>query len=233
MAKKPTERPSYGELIQLVSGVLARLDPGSVPELIASTRERSRPVSAPTGPSASLDDSATISEADLPASRGLPAWLVVLTLACVALFVAGLVVYLQRPDGGAAADKPGPATPTGMFMIRHSDGSPWLLVDQKPVSAAAYRQVFADHQQPGGPDDPVVWVSYDQARSFARTRGGRLLRDNEWEAAAAEPGFVASDALVEWVESPEGKRTVRGRGKTAVRPDKEQKDVTFRMARDI
>src|SRR5262245_27122418 len=40
MAKKPAERPGYPDLIQRVTGLLARIDPGSVPELIASSRER-------------------------------------------------------------------------------------------------------------------------------------------------------------------------------------------------
>jgi hypothetical protein len=35
------------------------------------------------------------------------------------------------------------------------------------------------------------------------------------------------------VESPEGQRQVRQHGKTETRADKEHKDVTFRMARDI
>ena len=44
----------------------------------------------------------------------------------------------------------------------------------------------------------------------------------------------AVDHLFEWVESPEGKRIVRQRGKPAqLRPDKDQKDITFRMAKDI
>src|SRR5689334_4851495 len=47
MAKKPGERPSYPELIQRLTGLLARIDPGSVPELIASARERSRPFRIP------------------------------------------------------------------------------------------------------------------------------------------------------------------------------------------
>ena len=34
-------------------------------------------------------------------------------------------------------------------------------------------------------------------------------------------------------ETPEGKREVRQHGKTQTRPDKGQKDVTFRVAKDI
>src|SRR5829696_4554029 len=42
MAKKPNERPSYSDLIDRLTGLLARIDPGSVPQLIATSRERSR-----------------------------------------------------------------------------------------------------------------------------------------------------------------------------------------------
>src|SRR4051812_25843145 len=92
MAKKPLERPSYQELIQRMTGILARLDPGSVPELIVATRDRSRPIVIPTGPGASLGGS-TLSDGDLPVVRGgLPAWLIMFSLACLGLFVAGLVV---------------------------------------------------------------------------------------------------------------------------------------------
>lgn len=231
MEKKPADRPGYAELIQRLTGILARLDPGSVPELIASSRERSRPnLAIPTGPSASLD-SASLS--DLPTSRGLPVWLIVLTALCLALFVAGLVVYMQRDTTPAAPDKTGaaPAPPAGMLLVTKPDGSPWLYVDARPVSAGAFRTVFADHA--GSGDDPVVLISYDQARSYAGTRDRRLLRGDEWDAAAGLPAFVIADGLSEWVESPEGKREVRRRGKTEVRPDGPQKDVTFRMAKDI
>jgi serine/threonine-protein kinase len=233
MAKKPAERPSYAELIQRLTGVLARLDPDSVPELIASSRERSRPnMVAPTGPSASLSHSDTVG--DLPASRGLPVWLLVLTVACVALFVAGLVVYLQREPGAPDnTTKTGalPTPPSGMLLVNHPDGSPWLFVDAKPVTAGAYKAVFADHE--GSGDAPVTMVSYDQARSFAGTHSRRLLRDDEWTAAAGLPQFVAADGLYEWVESPEGKREVRAKGASQIRSDAPQKDVTFRMAEDI
>ena len=88
------------------------------------------------------------------------------------------------------------------------------------------------HEQPGAADGPVVMVSYDGARSYASTRGGRLLRSEEWDAAVVTPGVVVADGVLEWVESSEGKRTVRQHGKVLQRPDKEQKDVTFRVAKD-
>jgi hypothetical protein len=48
------------------------------------------------------------------------------------------------------------------------------------------------------------------------------------------PNFTVRDGLFEWVDSPDEKqKTVRAHGKTATRTDTKQKDVTFRMAKDI
>jgi len=93
--------------------------------------------------------------------------------------------------------------------------------------------VFAAHDQAGKPDDPVVNVSYNEARSFVKTRGQRLLTPEEWDAAAVTPGFVIDDDVFEWVDSPdEKKKQVRQHGKLQTRPDQKQKDVTFRLAKD-
>ena len=262
MAKKPAERPSYLDLTQRLSGVLARLDPGSVPDLLAS-RERSRPFIAANlpangGAAVAPEEPGTVSDGGFdqaaaggPPSARLPAWLVVLTLASLALFVAGLVAYLTRAeapaksaggsgsgsDGGfAVIDRPGGSNANDaksiMIMVKHPDGSPWFLVDGAPVPAAAFKRLFSTHAQPGAADAPTVLVGYDGARSYASTRGGRLLRSDEWDAAVTTPGVVVIDGLYEWVESPEGKRTVRQHGKALQRPDKEQRDVTFRVAKD-
>ena len=260
MAKKAGERPSYVELTQRLSGILARLDPGSVPELIAVSRERSRPNLMPSGASGALlgrdpDDGATVSDGIGHAQRaGLPAWLVVLTLASLALFVAGLVAFMTRgdpptkPTPGSAGSGSGSSggftvvdrtidggldSSSTMVLVSHPDGKPWFMVDEVTVRAADFKKLFSTHDQPGDPNGPVVQVSYDGARSYASTRGGRLLRSDEWDAAVVTPGVVVTDGLFEWVESPEGKRTVRQHGKTLVRPDKEQKDVTFRVAKDL
>jgi serine/threonine-protein kinase len=268
MAKKAGERPGYPELISRLTGVLARLDPGSVPELIAATRERSRPnmLAAPSGPGASLGPrpstslgdsrSRDVSDVDLPVAKsGLPAWLIMFSLACIGLFVAGLVVYLQRGDAGDGAATgsgsagsgavvtplpvpvdaaaPAPVVPAGMIVVRKPDGTAWFYVDANPVTSAQFKTVFADHKQSGKPDDPVVMIKYDEARSYARTKGGRLLRAAEWDAASTTPGFIAADGVFEWVEPGADKVNVKKHGKGAARPDGAQKDVTFRMAKDI
>jgi serine/threonine-protein kinase len=256
MAKKPAERPGYAELIQRITHLLARLDPGSVPELIASSRERSRPFRIPIDAAGSLEGGATISDGDMPAMRraGLPAWLIVFSVLSLGLFVAGLVVYLGRdsapattatpPDpgsGSSGASLPPPAVdaavtakaPPGMILVKAPDGREFA-VDEKPVTLTAYRTVFADHKQSGGPDDPVVLIKYDEARSFAKTKGNRLLRADEWQLASTTAGFVVSPAgIMEWVEPRDDKKNVMQHGKSEVRPNKEFKDVTFRMAHDI
>ncbi len=270
MSKSADERPSYAELVARVTQLLARLDPGSVPEIVASTRERSRPNISLAGPSAPLPTPAAVSpaysdvddEPFVPPRNGLPVWLLMVTLASIALFVAGLVTYLGRED--TAPPKPvsasGSASPSasasqsgsgsgsgsasdsgsgsgsarlGMILVKRTDGSPWFYVDAEPITAAAYQTVFADHTQPGAPTDPAIDVSYDEARSFAKTRAGRLLRSDEWDAASVTPGVRTHPGTLEWVESPEGKRTVRQHGKTLVRPDNPQHDVSFRVAKDL
>jgi serine/threonine-protein kinase len=252
MAKKPGERPSYNDLIERLTGLLARLDPGSVPQLIATSRERSRPFSIPQGAAAPLEGGATISDGELAAvpTSGLPAWLIVFSLACAALFVTGLVVYLGRDSGEptTTAPQPGsgaigsadtvtpdaapPKVPAGMILVKLADGRQ-LYVDAQPVSAERFRKVFADHKQNGKPEDAVVLIKYDEAQAFARTSGGRLLRADEWTAASTTPGFISMDGMWEWVESPKENRSVVQHGKSQPRPDKEHKDVTFRMAMDI
>jgi serine/threonine-protein kinase len=278
MAKKPAERPSYDELIAQLSHIAARLDPVAAPLLVAS-RDRSRPIVLPAGPDRSKDapapiaapevtgahahDAAAASEVELPRA-GLPGWLVAFTFVCIALFVAGLVVYLRR-DGdasalGAAASSPprdarsvavatdsqpeapppAPMTPplpapaSDMVLVRKPDGTPWFYVDAQPVTVAAFHQLFGRHEQVGSPEDAVVMVSYNEARSYVTTRGGRLLTSDEWDSASTTPGFQVSGDLLEWIESPDEKNKVaRQHGKTSVRPDKPQKDVTFRMAKQL
>jgi serine/threonine-protein kinase len=244
MAKKPAERPSYDGLIAQLTQLLSRIDPAAVPMLLAS-RDRSRPIAVLTSAAAPAADPAGGSSpaieagrAELP-SAGLPGWLVALTFVCIVVFVAGLVVYLRRdaeaqprPVGAAAATST--ASPPEMMLVRGADGAPWFYVDVRPVTAAAFRQLFAHHDQTGDDGDPVVMISYNEARSYAKTRGGRLLSSDEWTQASATPGFTPARDLFEWVESADDKRKlVRQAGKSLARPDTRQNDVTFRMAKPL
>ena len=263
MAKKASDRPAYDDLIAQLTQIVARLDPTAVPLLISS-RERSRPNEIPgsrfgRAPSKSLDDSQTVSDGELDSlpPRALPGWLIGVTLLCIALFAAGLVVYLRRETGEAQADGPGSGklgggtalpTPDGpvvtplfdaspppnMLLVAKADGSPWFYVDANPVTVTAYRELFAKHDPSANPQDAVTNITYTEAKSYVKTRGGRLLTSQEWERAAVTPNFTVRDGLFEWVDSPEEKqKTVRAHGKTLNRPDGKQKDVTFRMAKDI
>ncbi len=258
MSKKPAERPNYDDLTNQLGMVIARLDPNAVPMLVSSSRDRSRPFTLPPESSSSRDESATVSDGGMSAGavpRAFPIWLVFVTLLSLAAFAAGLVVYLRKGDtaaaGGGSATPVTPAdaatgsasgsagvdaataVPAGMLVVKKKDGSPWFYVDAQPTRLAEYRKVFAKHEQDGKPEDAVVNLSYTEAKSYALTRGARLLTSEEWDAAAVTAGFVVEDGTFEWVDSPdEKKRIVRHHGKTATRPDQKQKDVTFRTARN-
>jgi serine/threonine-protein kinase len=268
MSKKPAERPSYDELIAQLTHIAARLDPSAAPLLVAS-RDRSRPIQLPPISDRPRDDPSASavpepgptgaalasdpSQLELPRA-GLPGWLVALTFVCIALFVAGLVVYLRRDDASSRASPPTgmtgpaqpgdtgsattvadepPAPPAPMVLVHKPDGSPWFYVDPQPVTARAFRQLFDKHEQAGSAGDAVVMVSYTEARSFAKTRGGRLLTSEEWDSASTTPGFRVSGDLLEWVESPDEGKIARQHGKSIVRPDKPQMDVTFRLAKQL
>ncbi|MCX5747262.1 MAG: serine/threonine-protein kinase [Proteobacteria bacterium] len=273
MAKKPDQRPTYDELVERTSNIVARLDPDAVPKMLAS-RERSRPIpiaeiARQAARAQSLADqdhgSPTVSDGDLQAAvdraeradraqaSRFPGWLVVFTILCVGLFGTGLAFYLRAPkvapvvapakpsvDAGVVAPASSPdarpvdaTIPKNMLLVRKPDGTPRFYVDAQPTQVGTFRETFAKHEQVGKPEDPVVGVTYNVARSYVKTKGGRLLTSDEWTAASVTPGFVVVDGIFEWVDSPdEKKRQVRQHGKTLVRPDKEQPDVTFRMARD-
>lgn len=257
MSKKPAERPGYVELVEQLSAILARLDPGSVPMLINSARERSRPnmILPPEGGAPllnnTMDRSATVSDGGdlsfVPPPRAFPGWLVAVTLACITLFVAGLVVYVRAPDGasppasdaGSAAGAGSSAAgakggaPVGMLAVKKPDGTVAFYVDAQPLSAATYGKFDPKHVQDGKPDDAVVGISYNNARSYVGSFGGRLMTSAEWDAAAVTPGFIMPPNILEWVDSPDEKKKVtRSHGKNVIRPDEKQKDVTFRMARN-
>jgi hypothetical protein len=182
----------------------------------------------------------------------------------VLVFVAGLFMYLGggaaplapvdaavvSGDAAAAAAAPattpdaGPARPTpppGMVLIEKPDGTPWLFVDARPVTHAAYAGVFPKHKKPspGQGERPVTGVAYTFARAYAQSTGKRLLRPDEWDAAAATTGVVVDSAAWEWVDAAGDKkhgkdaRRVMAPGRTQSRAAGAHKDVTFRLAQDL
>jgi tRNA A-37 threonylcarbamoyl transferase component Bud32 len=219
---------------------------------------------APDGPSLT----------DVPVRRRLPGWLWLVTVLAVLVFVAGLFMYMG--GGGAAAPAgyrdaaiasdvsdaaaavapapPGPdaaparpTPPPGMVLIEKPDGTPWLFVDARPVTHAAFVKVFPKHKKPAaGPaaaqgERPVTAVPYTFARAYAQSTGKRLLRPDEWDAAAATTGVVVDSAAWEWVDAGDGKdgkggkdaRRVMAPGRTQSRAAGAHKDVTFRLAQDL
>jgi hypothetical protein len=251
MAKKPAERPGYDELIAQLTQIVGRLDPAAVPLLIAA-RDRSRPIPLPPIERRSDEAAAADAASAEPAMprAGLPGWLVALTFVCIALFVTGLVVYLRSGSGAAsgatgaasahgppASGATAPAAPGDTVVVHRSDGTPWFVVDARPVSDAAFRQVFRDHTQTVAPSGAVVMVSYNDARAYAGTRDGRLLTPDEWDAALHTPGVQPAGELLEWVESPEvgdeKTKLVRQIGASQTRPDQAHPDVTFRVKKPL
>ncbi|MDX2090084.1 MAG: bifunctional serine/threonine-protein kinase/formylglycine-generating enzyme family protein [Kofleriaceae bacterium] len=259
MAKKAADRPSYDDLVDQLAHIVARLDPSAAPRLAAASRDRSRPIALPPNVSRGgmrSDAAPAVSDASLDQlpERAIPAWVLFFTLACVGLFATGLVMYMQK--GGEAqapaTNPPAPApattvdaavttvtpdaldTPAGMLLVTMKTGEK-LLVDARPISLDNYRAVFAKHDQPGKPDDAAVNISYTEAKSYALTKGRRLLTSAEWDAAAVTAGFVVADGRWEWVDSPdEKKKTVRQHGsKAQTRTDAKAADVTFRTAKSL
>jgi formylglycine-generating enzyme required for sulfatase activity len=119
-----------------------------------------------------------------------------------------------------------------MLLVKH-DGKAMYFVAAHPVSLSAFKEMFGGHKQDGKPDTAVTNVSYDEARSYVSSHGGRLLRDAEWDVAAVTPGFVVETDVLEWVEADGDKRVARQHGKHEVKPGKGENDVTFRMAKDL
>jgi serine/threonine-protein kinase len=187
---------------------------------------------------------------------GPPRWSLALTALCAVFFVGTAIFYFTRsgasrgatpppppPDAGAVVtpvvdaaptNKVVPPTPEGMVLVKRFDGSPWFFVDAEPVTHKDYAAFYRKHRIPknaGG--KPVTEVEYTFARAYAQTGHKRMLRDEEYDAAARTVGFVAAPGLWEWVDAgKDPQSTVRQPGKTATRTGA-PKDVTFRFAMDL
>lgn len=206
--------------------------------------------SAPQQAPGYAEDDAGLSRLPPPS---IPRWAIAVTLFSLALFISGLVVYLSRdteasppaapaPIPSVSVDAPpppvdappaAPEAPPGMVAVNDRETGKLLFwVDSRPVTAEAFRSVFADHKQ--REDLPeVVSVSYTRARSYATTVKARLLTSAEWEKASTTPGVIVVDKLSEWVEGENGKRVSRNHELSTTREDKPFPNVTFRLVRDL
>jgi len=206
-------------------------------------------------PDASLDGSS------LGVTRpGLPRWLIVVSVLAFLVLAAGAGVYFLgggsgKADGGMApvvtldaapASKPPdaaparpakPTPPAGMALVEKPDGTPWFFVDVAPVTHGAYARAFPKQKKPSPALDPqaVTGVAYNFARAYAQMTDKRLLTAGEYDAAITAAGVEPLAAAAwEWVDSGDAeKKTVRGPGRKATRAQTGQKDVTFRLARDL
>lgn len=99
----------------------------------------------------------------------------------------------RGPDGGGPPGEPAPEpTPSSA-----TTSVPAFLIDVYEVSARAYAACVAEGKcspaksdadctvAAGHGDHPANCVSIDQARAFCAARGKRLVKNDEWTAAAA------------------------------------------------
>jgi serine/threonine-protein kinase len=247
MHKSPDARPGYPDIVDRLEDVRGRLArrPSSAivqPAPAAPPPPPTRPLEATPRPPSNL-------------------WLWLVSLASMAVLAAGLgltVLGGRRsataalpPDAGTAVpDAPARARPpeapapapavdphAGMLAVARASGKA-LWVDRLPVANRAYAELTRGHRYaPEDADKPVVGVSFEAARAYARARGRRLLRPDEWPAARDTLGFIPAGMRIwEWVDdgAPGAKeRPVwrvpdeRARKKAAG-----ERDVTFRLALD-
>ena len=259
MAKKSKDRPGYQEVISTLSGIVERLQHGGS----ASSPQMAAAASAP----ATVDPTPFVGgkrprESDAPPAARSSGWLIAVTVLSALVFAAGLGLLLFGPRAEGAETpvarpavpppppdaapppkpKPDPVAPAGMLLVRKPDGAPWMFIGAAPVSLGDYSTARPTEKKPGRNKrenrKPVLQVSYDQARSYALSAGGRLPTPEEYAAAAALEGFTAPPKLLEWVDDgargAQTPRSVRGAPDVAdkLRPTPHA-NVTFRLARDL
>jgi eukaryotic-like serine/threonine-protein kinase len=189
------------------------------------------------------------------ARGGPPRWTIALTALSAAFFVFGAIFYLTRdgashgatptppPDAARVAtapdappaQKPPPAAPAGMILVTKSDGTPWFFVDKQPVTNKDYAAFYRKHKIPkNGADKPVAGVDYTFARAYAQTVHKRMIRAEEYEAAARASGFAMPPGMMEWVDAGKDPQDMlRSPGKIATTKTVAEADITFRFAQDL
>ena len=214
-------------------------------------------VGADAPPAFEDDGSSTRAAIAAVGGPGLPRWVWIVTALAVIVFVIGLVRFLGRGDAAAPTTvapgvavqdagppppidapppPPLPTAPDGMVLVLRADGTPWLFVDARPVTAREWAKGFPKLKAPKAAalELPVVNAPYNFAKAYAQTVGKRLLTDAEWQAAIATSGVVASPTMFEWIAPAVGKQApVRAPGKQAQRALAGGADVTVRLGRDL
>jgi serine/threonine-protein kinase len=259
MDKSPAARPSYVDLIEELEQVRARL--------LSATAGRppTVPVTTSTSkPSRRMETKPLPAPASSPPPQRI--WLWALTALSVLAFLVGVGVTavdlirqpersaaaatsvdarpvvvvtpppLQRPDAGVVSAL---AAPDGMIVVRDPNGQAQFFVDRLPVSHRQFAAFVKSHKIPSGEADrPVTSVSFDAARGYARQRGKRLLRIDEWQSALDTLGFVPAGMRTwEWVD--DGVAKPKTRPVRRVNDGREQrkpagdKTTTFRLAQDL
>jgi hypothetical protein len=195
-------------------------------------------------------------------------WLVVVTVISALIFLTGAGMKLfgtstaskgggapsATQDGGVGVrlvvDDPGAKDPppksvvidppTGMLLVKDGLGRPQFFVDRAVVTNAAYHDWLPSYRfKASDADRPVVGVPYDMAAQYATSRGKRLLRVSEWQAALDTPNFVPAGMLVwEWIDDASSSaapdravRAVNG-GEKRIKSTGDP-SVTFRLAQDL
>jgi serine/threonine-protein kinase len=202
-------------------------------------------------------DASTGGSLDLPRAAGLSRGLVAVTVVSAAIFVVGLALLLfgpmpERPEAQAAPPPPdgGPAPradaavlveqtrppPPGMLAVPAEGARAAFFVDRAPVTNREYAEFKKSHRfARKDAERPVTGVPFAYAVEYAKFRGKRLLRVEEWAAASSVPSFVLGGMkLYEWVDDgarDAGDRPVRGvNGAAREHKAAGDKSVTFRLA---
>ncbi len=241
------------EIIDKLEQIRARLVAGST-----------RPLTSPPPPARPAPRPAHRTREDLVVRPPRQTWLWVLTAISSLVFLvgAGLTIVDRvraaepsalaspRPDGGPVALAPPvtipdaqapepPAPPEGMLLVRDAAGKPSFFVDRLPVSHRQYAELFDNFKHSrGNADRPVTRISFEEARTYAKLRGTRLVRVDERQPALDTLGFVpAGMSTWEWVDDGAASSKLRpvrrvNDGKARRKPGGD-KNTTFRLAQDL